>query len=236
MSRVYDNKPLANLPVHNVKWNGTWNHNEWTNAKKEQSGVIFEGKVLSQARISITSLPESAAPKARYYLLFTKITKAHRRKFDANLTEVEPNFSETSKVSTGHLNSSYEVKAKGKTDKLSVEEVKTLITNAKVSTMISEIVEKFSEEDVTLLMREEDRNKLELFNDVLVRVKTAGNNPFVESLIIRDDMNSATAGNFVGDDKVGGNWTNKIMAVKSSLGEEGSSKEKSEIGDDEWDD
>jgi hypothetical protein len=235
MSRVYDNKPLANLPVHNVKWNGVWNHNEWTSAKKERNGIIFEGKVLSQARISIASSPETAAAKGRYYILFTSIKRAHKRKFDANGTEVEPNFSETTKVSKGHLNSSYEVKAKGNTDKLSVDEVKSLIENAQVSAMIAEIVEKSLEGDVTLLMREEDRDKIELFNDVPVRVKTAGNNPFVESLVLTDDM-AATASNFVGDETVGDNWTNKIMAVKSSIDDEGSAREKSEIGDDEWDD
>ncbi|CAG5114768.1 unnamed protein product [Candidula unifasciata] len=235
MSRLYDNKPLANLPVQNVQWNGIWNHNDWTTAKKEQSGVIFEGKVLSQARISIASKPESAAPKARYYLLFMKITKAHKRKFGADGAEIEPNFSETTKVSTGYLNSSYDVKAKGKTDKLSTDEVKALIEKKNVSSMIAEIVEKSSEADVTLLMREEDRDKLELFNDVPVRVKTAGNNPFVESLVLKDDGMSATAGNFVGDETVGSNWTDKIMAVKSSLGNQGST-DKSEIADDEWDD
>lgn len=45
--------------------------------------------------------------QARYYILFTKITKAHKRKFGPNGTEIEPNFSETTKVSTGYLNSSY---------------------------------------------------------------------------------------------------------------------------------
>lgn len=30
---------------------------------RDQPGVIFEGKILSQARISITSTPETAAPK-----------------------------------------------------------------------------------------------------------------------------------------------------------------------------
>ncbi|BFZ07462.1 hypothetical protein BsWGS_10501 [Bradybaena similaris] len=235
MSRLYENKPLANLPVQNVKWNGVWNHSEWTTAKGEKSGIIFEGKVLSQARISITSNPESAAPKARYYILFTKITKAHKRKFGPNGTEIEPNFSETTKVSTGYLNSSYDVKAKDKTDKLSVDEAKALIENKKISSMIAEIVEKSSEGDVTLLMREEDRDKLELFNDVPVRVKTAGNNPFVESLVLKDEGMSATASNFVGDESVGSNWTEKIMAVKSSLENQGGT-EKSEIGDEEWDD
>ena len=35
------------------------------------------------------------------------MSRAHRRKFDASGQEVEPNFSQTTKVSTGFLNSSY---------------------------------------------------------------------------------------------------------------------------------
>lgn len=39
-------------------------------SSREQSGIIFEGKVLSQARISITSNPESAAPKVKNRWLY----------------------------------------------------------------------------------------------------------------------------------------------------------------------
>lgn len=43
----------------------------------------------------------------RYYILHTEVQRAHRRKFESNGREIEPNFSETHKVRTGYLNSSY---------------------------------------------------------------------------------------------------------------------------------
>lgn len=55
-----------------------------------------------------------------------------------------------------------------------------------------------------------------------------------ENLVIRDDLTSSTASNYVGDETVGSNWTNKIMAVKSSIGDQAAAQEKSEIADEEW--
>ena len=45
--------------------------------------------------------------QTRYYILLVKASRGHKRKFDASGQEVEPNFSQTTKVSTGYLNSSY---------------------------------------------------------------------------------------------------------------------------------
>ena len=42
-----------------------------------------------------------------YYVFYLKILRAHRRQFTESGQEIEPNFSETKKVSTGYLNSSY---------------------------------------------------------------------------------------------------------------------------------
>ena len=43
----------------------------------------------------------------RYYVLHIDVHRAHKRKFESNGQEIEPNFSETHKVRTGYLNSSY---------------------------------------------------------------------------------------------------------------------------------
>lgn len=50
--------------------------------------------------------------------------------------------------------------------------------------------------------------------------------------MVRDDLTS-TIGNFTGDEKIGGNWTDKIMAAKVSVDDK-PSQEPSEIEDDEW--
>ena len=54
-------------------------------------------------RVTMTHI----ALQEQYYILYVKISRAHRRKFDASGEEIEPNFSETKKVNTGYLNSSY---------------------------------------------------------------------------------------------------------------------------------
>lgn len=43
----------------------------------------------------------------RYFILYIKPTKIHKRKFDSDGVEIEPNFSETKKVNTGYLMSSF---------------------------------------------------------------------------------------------------------------------------------
>lgn len=43
----------------------------------------------------------------RYYVLYVRPNRIHRRKFDPKGNEIEPNFSDTRKVTTGFLMSSY---------------------------------------------------------------------------------------------------------------------------------
>lgn len=46
-------------------------------------------------------------PQDRYYVLYVRPSRIHRRKFDPKGNEIEPNFSATRKVNTGFLMSSY---------------------------------------------------------------------------------------------------------------------------------
>lgn len=46
-------------------------------------------------------------PQERYYVLYVRPSRIHRRKFDPKGNEIEPNFSATRKVNTGFLMSSY---------------------------------------------------------------------------------------------------------------------------------
>lgn len=52
----------------------------------------------------LLSLP---GPQERYYVLYIRPSRIHRRKFDLKGNEIEPNFSATRKVNTGFLMSSY---------------------------------------------------------------------------------------------------------------------------------
>lgn len=45
--------------------------------------------------------------QVRFYVLYIQPSRIHQRKFDASGKEVEPNFSDTKKVNTGFLMSSY---------------------------------------------------------------------------------------------------------------------------------
>ncbi|GFO07241.1 C15orf38-ap3s2 readthrough [Plakobranchus ocellatus] len=233
MSRMYDNKPLENLPVYVTKWNGTFDNDfAKTASSKNNPGVLCDGKIVSQARININS-SDPTASQARYYILFTSVERAHRRKYDDKGVEEEPNFSKTTKVSTGYLNSSYDVKAKGNTDRLAVDEVRALVNDSKINDMMKEVVAKESRKgDVVLLMKEEERLKVDLQENSLVRLKTAGDSPLIESLIVRDDLTS-TVGNFAGDEKMGDSWLEKIVAAKAAKSAE---EQPSEIADEEWDD
>ncbi|KAH9509138.1 hypothetical protein Btru_049190 [Bulinus truncatus] len=234
MSRLYDNKPLENLPVQTVHWDGAWNHSAFPKSNKENPGILCEGKVISQARISITRSDSAVSAKGRYFVLFLEVERAHRRKFDDKGEEIEPNFSETTKVSSGYLNSSYDVRSKGQTDKISIGQVKSFIHNSQIESMIKDLVTK-SYGDIFLLLKEEDREKKELDNGSSVRVKTLGDSPIVESLVIQDEIN-LTSKNFVGDEKIGSNWTDKIMKLKAPSGTDKDNAESAEVAEEEWDD
>ncbi|KAK3691767.1 hypothetical protein RRG08_009581 [Elysia crispata] len=233
MSRMYDNKPLENVPVYVTKWDGTFDKKHaQAKSSRDNPGILCDGRIVRQARINIDS-SDPASLQVRYYILYVLLERAHRRKYSDTGVEQEPNFSETTKVSTGYLNSSYNVKSKGSTDRLTPEEVSILVHDLKVSDMISNIVAKDNAAgNIILLMKEEQRLKVDLKENSLVRIKTCGNSPFVESLVVRDDLTSTIA-NFAGDEMMGDNWLEKIAAAKATLRVD---EEPSEIADDEWDD
>ncbi|XP_058502638.1 arpin-like isoform X2 [Solea solea] len=68
------------------------------------AGVLLEGKVLDVSRHVVSDVKNH---KVRFYVLYVKPSRVHQRKFDDRGNEIEPNFSDTKKVNTGHLLSSY---------------------------------------------------------------------------------------------------------------------------------
>ncbi|XP_042331732.1 arpin isoform X2 [Sceloporus undulatus] len=96
MSRLYDPRCLrrTKAEVHTERLEGgRWEPGAW----QRGDGVIVEGHFIWDA----------SGRKERYFVLYVKPRTIHRRRFDPKGNEVEPNFSETRKVSTGFLPASY---------------------------------------------------------------------------------------------------------------------------------
>ncbi|XP_046370871.1 arpin-like [Haliotis rufescens] len=225
MSRIYHNQPLANLPVDSVSVKTTWD--SVLECTKEGPGVILEGVIKGKARYCVTDKDNK---KVRYYIFQVQTQRAHRRKFDSSGKEIEPNFSETTKISKGYLNSSYKTEAKGSTDKLTDQELSALVSQSELTSLGKK---HGLPGCVTLWVEEAKLDKMELDTDDSVRVKTRGNSPFVLS-IGKVENESATVSNYAGGEAVGASWTDKIMTIKSAASE--TTPQDSEIADDEWDD
>ncbi|KAM4572647.1 arpin [Odontesthes bonariensis] len=227
MSRIYHNASLQNKPVHNEKFDRVWSPSTYESGP----GVLLEGKLLDVSRHSIS---DTSGQKVRFYVLYIKPGRIHQRKFDASGKEVEPNFSDTKKVNTGFLMSSYKVEAKGESDLLSEEQLSAVVNKAELVKM----TDKHRPAGTWgFWYPESEMDKTELETGQDVRLKTRGNSPFIFSLA-KVDSGTVTKCNFAGDDKAGASWTDKIMANKADIS---SSQEPGGGGgegaeEDEWDD
>uniref|UniRef100_A0A8C5M4C9 Arpin n=1 Tax=Leptobrachium leishanense TaxID=445787 RepID=A0A8C5M4C9_9ANUR len=226
MSRIYHDSALQNKPVHDERLPGPWD----PAAFQRGHGVLLEAALVDFSRHSVT---DKQGKKERWYVLYLSPSKIHRRRFDNKGNEIEPNFSDTRKVNTGFLMSSYKVEAKGETDRLSDEELRQLINKA----VLTKITDRFTPPDtVGFWISESDVEKTELELGEQLRVKTLGDGPFLFSLA-KVDGGTVTKCNFAGDAQTGASWTDNIMSKKS----QGSSPTLEPRGqgdgaeDDEWD-
>uniref|UniRef100_A0A3Q2R2T6 Arpin n=1 Tax=Fundulus heteroclitus TaxID=8078 RepID=A0A3Q2R2T6_FUNHE len=198
--------------------------------QKSGPGVLVEGKLLDVSRHSISDTNDQ---KVRFYVLYIKPGRIHQRKFEASGKEVEPNFSDTKKVNTGFLMSSYKVEAKGESDRLTEDQLSQMINKAE----LVKITDKLRPAGTwAFWYPESEMDKTELETGQEVRLKTKGNSPFIFSLA-KVDSGTVTKCNFAGDEKAGASWTDKIMAKKadgSSSQKPGGAGEGAE--EDEWDD
>ncbi|NP_001087754.1 arpin [Xenopus laevis] len=227
MSRIYQHTALQNKPVHDERFDGSWE----PGAFQRGTGVLLEGTLLDFSRHAVT---DSKGKKERWYILYLRPSKIHRRHFDSKGNEIEPNFSDTKKVNTGFLMSSYKVEAKGESDRISLEELNRLVN--KVNLM--KISEKHTpRETVAFWLPEADMEKTELELGEQLRVKTMGDGPFLFSLA-KVDSGTVTKCNFAGDAQAGASWTDNIMERKSQNTSAPSEPRGQGDGaeDDEWDD
>ncbi|XP_034541567.1 arpin [Notolabrus celidotus] len=226
MSRIYNNTTLQNKPVHNEKVDHAWAPSTYESG----DGVLLEGKLLDVSRHAVC---DDSNQKVRFFVLYIKPGRIHQRKFDASGKEIEPNFSDTKKVNTGFLMSSYKVEAKGESDRLSEEQLSAMVNKAE----LVKITDKYRPSgSVAFWYPESEMDKTELETGQDVRLKTRGNSPFILSLS-KVDGGTVTKCNFAGDEKAGASWTDKIMANKADAGSSlKPGGEGAGADEDEWDD
>ncbi|XP_023671117.1 arpin isoform X2 [Paramormyrops kingsleyae] len=226
MSRIYENKALQNKPVINERLDYPWR----PSAHQSGPGVILEGKLVDVSRHVITDVNKQ---KDRYYILYVTPSRVHRRKFDSKGNEIEPNFSETRKVNTGFLMSSFKVEAKGESDRLSEDELKAVVRKAE----LLKVTETHAPPGtVSFWLPEGEMEKTELEPGQDIRLKTKGDGPFIFSLA-KLDGGSVTKCNFAGDEQTGASWTDKIMANKAGSDSVAKCEGGAEgVDESEWDD
>ncbi|KAM9853926.1 arpin isoform 2-T2 [Aulostomus maculatus] len=226
MSRIYHNTSLKNKPVHNEKFDGVWSPSTYESGH----GVLLEGTIVDFSRHALTDV---TSQKVRFYVLYIKPSRIHRRKFDASGKEIEPNFSDTRKVNKGFLMSSYKVEAKGESDILSEDQLSAIVNKAELVKMTQKCKPCGT---WAFWYPESEMEKTEPEMGMDVRLKTRGNSPFIFSLA-KVNGGTVTKCNFAGEEKAGASWTDKIMANKAEAsstqmpGGEGEGAQ-----EDEWDD
>ncbi|KAM4675197.1 arpin [Discoglossus pictus] len=227
MSRIYHNIALQNKPVHDERLGKPWEPAAFQGGQ----GFLLEGMLVDFSRHAIT---DTKGKKERWYIIYLKPNRIHRRKFDNKGNEIEPNFSDTKKVNTGFLMSSFKVEPKGESDRISEEELKILVNKAE----LTKISERLTPSDtVGFWLAEAEIEKTDLEVGEQLRVKTLGDGPFLSSLA-KVDGGTVTKCNFAGDAQTGASWTDNIMTKKS----QGSAQTFEPRGqgdgaeDDEWDD
>uniref|UniRef100_A0A8C1N350 Arpin n=1 Tax=Cyprinus carpio TaxID=7962 RepID=A0A8C1N350_CYPCA len=222
MSRIYDNNPLLNKPVHNEKFSSTWD----PLVHQSGHGVILEGTVLDVSRHVITDVNNR---KERYNVLYIKPSRIHRRKYDSKGNEIEPNFSDTRKVNTGYLMSSFKVEAKGETDCLNERQLSDIVNKDQ---LVKVTAKHCPSQAFAFWISEVEMDRTELESGQEIRLKTKGDGPFIFSFA-KLDGGTVTKCNFAGDENAGASWTEKIMANKADQEDAGKSGCQGEGADDE---
>ncbi|XP_045668935.1 arpin [Ursus americanus] len=226
MSRIYHDSALRNKAVWSARLPGAWD----PAAHQGGSGILLEGELVDVSRHSILDAHDR---KDRYYVLYVRPSRIHRRKFDPKGNEIEPNFSATRKVNTGFLMSSYKMEAKGDTDRLTPEALKALVQKPELLALTESLT---PDQTVAFWMPESEMEAMELELGAGIRLKTRGDGPFLESLA-KLEAGTVTKCNFAGDGRTGASWTDNIMAQKSSEGATAETREQGDgAEDEEWDD
>nr|XP_054759084.1 arpin-like [Lytechinus pictus] len=227
MSRIYDDKPLQSVPVQNQTWSGIWEPQQFQSG----SGAVLKGTIKARSRHVIT---DSKHNKSRYFVLHVRVSIAHRRQFNSNGEEIEPNMDATQKVNTGYLMSSYKVEAKGQTDRLTQSQLSTLVNKPYLTTLTQRHT---PDGCLAFWMTELELKDMDFEDDDSILLRTKGDGPFIYS-VGKLDTKTKEITNMAGSGQLGESWTDKIMCVKSHdpPNRKPGQEENEGAGDDEWDD
>ncbi|XP_071506286.1 arpin-like [Diadema antillarum] len=227
MSRIYHNEALLSVPVENQSWPSQWKPDDFQSG----TGALIEGKIEARSKHVIT---DSKQQKIRYLVLHVRVKVAHRRKFNSNGEEIEPNMDNTQKVNTGYLMSSYKVEAKGLTDHLTQTQLQSMVSKPALEALTRKHTPAGC---LAFWMTEQELVDLELEDGDTVKLRTKGDGPFLDSVGKLDTVTKEMT-TMAGSGQVGVSWTDKIMTVKSqNLPDPKPLEEENEgAGDDEWDD
>ncbi|KYO48021.1 arpin [Alligator mississippiensis] len=194
-------------PVHCEQLPAAWA----SRALQGGPGALLDGELVAVSRHAVS---EPGGRRETYHVLYVRPSRIHRRRFDPKGKEIEPNFSNTRKVNTGFLMSSFKVEAKGDTDQLSLEELMGLVNKPELVKVTGCHT---PSQTVAFWLPEAEMKKMELELGTEIRLKTRGDSPFVFSLA-KLDAGTVTKCNFVGDSQVGASWTDNILAKKPQGG------------------
>ena len=160
--------------------------------------MLLEAWVQSRCRMQLS---DGGGEKHRFIIVSCKLVSGYERQFTDKGTEVEVATGKTSKQSTGYLNSSYATKS-GKTDKLTTAQVEERLQRNGLHKLLSvcgvaqTAPASSSGATVHVWGTETLLQSMELSAGTLVRIKTAGDSPLVETLVVVDNERIKTAVNY----------------------------------------
>ncbi|TSS72688.1 Arpin [Bagarius yarrelli] len=175
---------------------------------------IYDNSALQNKPVHSEKLSFAWDPSVHQRCVITSCTLSRvesTAEYDSKGNEIEPNFSESRKVNTGYLMSSYKLEAKGESDCLTEEQLKSKVNKNELLS----ITKKHCPDQAFafwILEAELEKTELEIGQDI--RIKTKGDGPFIFSFA-KLDAGTVTKCNFAGDEAAGTSWTDKIMANKA---------------------
>ena len=229
---LYKESSLTSLPVKITTWNSSWDEDE-VFRRTSGGGLILEGVLQSRSKHTVVDGVDSGR-KFRYMVLYVKITSAVHRKYDTQGKEIEPDIGARKVTLTGYLSA-----------RQGHREAVDLISPDKVPEMIriSEMEKLTLGENcglsnvVGIWCEEKGMEGKELEDGSVIRLRTRGTGPFLESVtcLKGDTMHTV---NYTSADGVGGSWTDKVLTAKDDVPHEGAhlTDDSCAVADDEWDD
>lgn len=226
---LYDDKALQSGKTAQHRWRG-FNQDQVFKSSIATGGVFMEGIFQLQEKHYVE---DAERKQHRYRALHVEFSHGQRRRYDHFGTEIESNLVSTKKMNTGYLNSSYKQTESGGEDVLTYKDAAELLrTGTDIDTWSTP-----KHSHCLVLWSSEDAIKdVEIEFGQRVRVRTRGNGPLIESITVLDTDEKRSVASYSGGEKVGGSWTDKLMAAKQTREGTPECDQNEGVADDEWGD